>query len=160
MKKIIYIFVSAVLILMFNGCKQDNWIDWKLQNELWMLNNQNADGVETTRTGLQYKVLYQGNTSDARPNTNSTVIVRYKGTLINGAVFDETEGTQLAVASVVSGFAEGLKRMNAQADYILYIPWQLGYGSEGNDVSEGYAGFIPPYSALIFEVHLTSIIPN
>ena len=160
MKKYIPIFLSAFLILLFNGCTQDNWIDWKLQNELWMLNNKDADGVQTTRTGLQYKVLYQGNTSDARPTSSSTVIVRYKGTLINGAVFDETEGVSLSVSSVVSGFAEGLKLMNAQADYILYIPWQLGYGSDGNDVGEGYAGFIPPYSTLIFEIHLTSIIPN
>jgi FKBP-type peptidyl-prolyl cis-trans isomerase len=62
----------------------------------------------------------------------------------------------MQVSSVVSGFAEGLKKMNQFGEYEFYIPYYLGYGASGAG-SEGSESFIPPYSTLIFHVYLHSV---
>ncbi len=152
--------ILAVITLLFMGCKEDNWMDWKAQNEMWLRQNATKDSVQTTHTGLQYKVIYQGNTSLSRPGATSTVTVDYTGSLINGKVFDSAEGASFLVSQVVAGFAEGLKKMNQHGDYILYIPWELGYGEDGTEASEAAPAFIPPYSTLIFEVHLSDYYSN
>lgn len=144
--------------MVFCGCKVDNWMDWKLQNEMWLVQNAKQEGVQTTESGLQYKILYPGNTSDARPDNASTVLVSYKGWLINGYQFDASSGTSLAMASVVEGFAEGMKKIHAHGDIILYVPQDLGYGKDGSGTEGSLsAKFIPPYSTLIFEVHLDAV---
>lgn len=150
------LYLIAVLALFLTGCKQDNWIDWKLENELWLRQNLNEPGVRLSPTGsgLQYKVISQGNTTDARPNSTSYVIVDYKGTFINGKTFDSGENTSFNLSQVVEGFAEGLKLMNVHGDYVLFIPWELGYGDNEN---ESRPSSIPPYSTLIFEVHLSAV---
>ncbi len=152
--------ILAAITLLFIGCKEDNWMDWKAQNELWLRQNATQAGVQTTHTGLQYKVLYQGNTTVPRPGSTSTVVVDYSGSLINGKVFDSATSASFMVSQVVAGFAEGLKKMNENGDYILYIPWDLGYGEEGTEAAETAPAFIPPYSTLIFEVHLSSAYSN
>ncbi len=159
MKKILFT-VLCLSSFFFTSCKEDNWMDWKAQNEMWLRQNAQQAGVETSHTGLQYKVLYQGNIHDVKPGMMSTVMVDYKGTLINGKVFDEAKNASFLVSQVVAGFAEGLKKMNVHGDYILYIPWELGYGEEGTEAAETAPAFIPPYSTLIFEVHLSSSYTN
>ncbi len=150
------LLAAATVIL--TGCKQNNWLDWKVQNELFMENPTLLEPslpVYTTASGLKYQVESQGNTWDTKPGSTSLVTVDYAGYLINGSRFDG--GTaQLYVAQVVSGFAEGLKLMNVHSDYIFYIPWELGYGANDNEAAEGGIAYIPPYSALIFRVHLTA----
>ncbi len=154
------LIILAALTLMMVGCKEDQWMDWKAENEMWLRHNATQSGVQTTPTGLQYKVLYQGNPYDIKPGENSTVVVDYKGMLINGKTFDEATNSTFRVSQVVAGFAEGLKKMNIHGDYILYIPWELGYGEEGTEAAESAPAFIPPYSTLIFEVHLSSAYTN
>ncbi len=153
--------ILAALTLALVGCKEDNWMDWKAQNEMWLQQNATQAGVHTTHTGLQYKVVAQGLTGRPdKPGETSTVIVDYKGSLINGKVFDSAEGAEFGVSQVVAGFAEGLKKMNQHGDYILYIPWELGYGEDGTEAAETANAFIPPYSTLIFEVHLSDYYSN
>ena len=156
MKKLLYIL--PLVALMLCGCKEDNWMDWKRQNEIWLAENAKNDTVRVTDSGLQYKILYEGNPTDAKPDDASTVIVRYTGQLINGYLFDEAENAQLAMSGVVDGFAEGLKKIHAHGDIILYIPYDLGYGKDGSGVEGSLsAKFIPPYSTLIFQVHLSAV---
>ena len=151
--KIISLLLLSVLV---SSCKRDNWLDWKFQNELWLAQNAKQEGVVTTPTGLQYKCIEAGWDKSARPDDAKIVIIDYKGQLINNYVFDEADEASMQVSSVVSGFAEGLKKMNQFGEYEFYIPYYLGYGASGAG-SEGSESFIPPYSTLIFHVYLHSV---
>ena len=145
-----------LLIVLVSSCKRDNWLDWKFQNELWLAQNAKQEGVVTTPTGLQYKCIEAGWDKSARPDDAKIVIIDYRGQLINNYVFDEADEASMQVSSVVSGFAEGLKKMNQFGEYEFYIPYYLGYGASGAG-SEGSENFIPPYSTLIFHVYLHSV---
>ena len=145
-----------LLIVLVSSCKRDNWLDWKFQNELWLAQNAKQEGVVTTPTGLQYKCIEAGWDKSARPDDAKIVIIDYKGQLINNYVFDEADEASMQVSSVVSGFAEGLKKMNQFGEYEFYIPYYLGYGTSGAG-SEGSESFILPYSTLIFHVYLHSV---
>lgn len=155
-----------VMLIVFSvaSCKTDDWVDWKTQNEIWMAQNKQQEGVIETNTGLQYKVIYPGNTTDTRPVNGSTVVYDYKLYLIDGSLLQEATnfssycitGTE-TISGLIAGMVEGLKKMHVGADYILYVPWDLAYGEDGSG-TEGYTGFIPPYSTLIFEVHLSKVL--
>lgn len=150
----------CLLLLLLAACKQDNWIDWKLQNQMWLTNNQQKEGIQLSPSGsgLQYKMIYEGNPYDAKPSQSATVVVDYTGYLINGVVFEQGT-TTLTVSSLVKGLQEGLSLMHVLGDAVFYIPADLGYGSEAMG-SEGTSSYIPPYSTLIFEVHLSGILEN
>ena len=134
------IFTLLLVIVLVCGCKRDNWLDWKIENQLWLQENAKKAGVVTTPTGFQYKCIEAGWDKSARPDD----------------VFDSSEGYTSYVSNFVSGFAEGLKKMHQFGEYEFYIPYELGYGMEGTG-SEGSSSFIPPYSTLIFRVYLRSI---
>ena len=148
-----------LMIVALSGCKQNDWLDWKAQNELWLIENGKKEGVITTPTGLQYEIIQSGPDTGypLRPDDSKVVTIKYKGSLINGYQFDESQSYTAYTNSFVSGFTEGLKRMKQFDTYILYIPWNLGYGSKGNSVAEGNSSYIPPYTTLIFEVTLESV---
>lgn len=158
------VLLMLPLFLMY-GCKQDEWMDWKLENELWLRQNGQSDAVRTTPTGLQYRVLYQGNEYDAKPSNGSVVVMDYSLRLINGIEVDNSKGVSMTVtkydgttgSGLIDGFVEGLKRMNVGGDYVLYVPWELGYGKDGGAATEQSSSFIPPYSTLIFTIHLSSV---
>ena len=144
-------------LFLLTGCKEDNWMDWKVKNELWLKQNLlNDSSVIQTSSGLQYKILHKGNTTDAKPGKYSTVYIDYKGWLINGYVFDQAAYASLNLSSVVTGFCEGLQKIYPGGDIMLYIPYDLAYGEEGSG-SEGGSAFIPPYSTLVFEIHLCAV---
>lgn len=162
-----YIIIVALCAVLgaLSSCKQNDYLDWKALNEQWLVNNQKNDSsVVVTKTGLQYKQLNPSpNPTESRPNYNSTVIVDYKLYLITsyggyntGNLLQEGTNASFSMQNVVPGFSEGLHLMHVHDDYVLYIPYQLGYGSEGIG-TEGYFGFIPPYSTLIYEVHLKAM---
>lgn len=115
--------------------------------------NKNSKAVYTTPSGLQYKIIKKGN--GKRPSATSTVSVHYTGTLIDGTKFDSSldRGTplQFPLNQVIKGWQEGLQLMDEGSKYILYIPYNLGYG-------ESPVGSIPPGSTLIFEVELLEIV--
>jgi FKBP-type peptidyl-prolyl cis-trans isomerase FklB len=125
------------------------------EGEKFLAENKKKDGVKTTASGLQYKVLKEG--SGPSPKETDTVVVQYKGTLIDGTEFDSSykrnEPASFQVNRVVKGWIEALQLMKPGAKYQLVIPSSLAYGERG-------AGqLIGPNAALVFEVELLSIKP-
>ncbi|MFT5037671.1 MAG: FKBP-type peptidyl-prolyl cis-trans isomerase [Flavobacteriaceae bacterium] len=107
------------------------------------------EGVTTTASGLQYRVLTAG--SGPKPTVESTVEVHYAGRLLDGTEFDSSikrgVPAQFGVTQVIAGWTEGLQLMNEGSKWELYIPAGLAYGPGGT-------GPIGPNSTLIFEVEL------
>lgn len=118
----------------------------------FLADNAKAEGVQTTASGLQYKIVAEG--SGKSPTTTDTVRVRYKGTTIDGQVFDEQkEPIAFPLANIIPGWTEGLQLMKEGGKAILYIPSDLAYGEMG-------AGeLIKPNSVLIFEIELVEVVP-
>ncbi len=114
--------------------------------------NKNKPGVITTPSGLQYIVLKKGN--GPKPKMADKVTVNYKGTFINGKVFDSSykrrKPATLSVNGVIKGWTEALKMMRAGSKWKLFVPANLAYGTRGG-------GPIPPNKTLIFEIELLSI---
>lgn len=115
--------------------------------------NKGKEGVKTTPSGLQYKVLVEG--KGAIPADSSKVKVNYKGTLIDGTEFDSSysrnEPTTFTANQVIKGWTEALTMMPVGSKWELYIPQELAYGARD-------MGKIKPYSALVFEVELVDIV--
>lgn len=151
--KILSLLCAALLL---SGCKQNNWLDWKTQNELWLEQNAKREGVKTTHSGLQYECINPGWPQSARPDDSKFVTINYRGQLINGYQFDAADAYMGYVSSFVPGFSEGLKLMKEFGKYRFFIPYNLGYGVKGSG-TEGTSSHIPPYSTLIFEVELSSV---
>ena len=120
-------------------------------NEQFLAWNASQPGVQTTASGLQYKVLKEG--EGPHPTDADVALIKYKGTLRDGTVFDQNERAPLPVAQVVPGFSEGLKLMQKGGKYRLWIKPELGYGDRDT------GGQIPPNSVLVFDVDLLEFIP-
>lgn len=121
--------------------------------ETFLNENEKREDVNVTESGLQYRVIEEG--EGDKPEASSTVRVKYKGTFTNGYVFDQTTGNNVAefgVGGVISGFSEGLQLMTEGSKYELFIPPNLAYGSNPPSSS------IPPNAILIFEVELVEIL--
>lgn len=113
--------------------------------------NGKKEGVKTLPSGLQYKVIEEGQGNS--PVDTSFVTVHYSGTLIDGKVFDSSiergEPASFPVNGVIPGWTEALKLMKPGSKWVLYLPPELAYGETG---TRG----IEPNSVLIFEVQLIS----
>lgn len=154
MKKIFLFLLLGTLCL--SSCKQDNWLDWKTQNELWLEQNKKQPGVEISQTGLQYRIISDPNPTDARPSTGSYVYCDYTGRLINGVQFEGGTAAFTVGSTLIAGFAEGLKKIHCHGDIEIYIPYTLGYKDEEKG-TEGTSSYIPPYSTLIFTIHIKAV---
>lgn len=122
-------------------------------NELWLAQNRDKEGVKTTASGLQYKILRAG--TGAVPTDKDRVTVKYEGKMIDGTVFDSSykrtpQTSTFGCTQVIKGWTEALTMMPVGSKWELYIPQELGYGSR-------QAGQIKPYSTLIFTVELEGI---
>ena len=117
--------------------------------------NKKKEGVKTTATGLEYKVLKEGN--GPQPKATDTVTVDYKGTLIDGTEFDSSykrgQPATFPLNGVIKGWTEGLQLMKTGAKYQFFIPAELAYGQRAMGPD------IPANSTLIFEVDLKSVQP-
>ena len=124
----------------------------KQKGEKFLEANGKKDGIVTTESGLQYKIIEAGN--DVKPGPQDTVWVRYKGTLLDGTVFDEVaedaDPIRLTLNRVVAGWTEGLQLIGEGGKIQLFLPAELAYGEQGN---QG----IGPNNALIFDVELTKV---
>ena len=124
----------------------------KAAGEKFLAENAKKEGVKTTSSGLQYKIIKEGN--GAVPTDSSKVKVNYKGTLIDGTQFDSSydrkEPTTFRANQVIKGWTEALTMMPVGSKWELYIPQDLAYGARE-------AGQIKPFSTLIFEVELVGI---
>jgi FKBP-type peptidyl-prolyl cis-trans isomerase len=125
----------------------------KKEGEDFLAKNKEKEGVKTTASGLQYKVIKEG--SGRTPQATSTVSVHYKGTLLDGTEFDSSykrgQPAQFAVNQVIPGWTEALQLMKEGSKYELFIPSNIAYGERGA------GGAIQPNSTLIFEVELLKI---
>jgi FKBP-type peptidyl-prolyl cis-trans isomerase FklB len=125
----------------------------KEEGQAWLAENATKEGVVTLESGLQYKVLASGDGESAGPN--DTVKVNYRGTLIDGTVFDSSydrgQPAQFRVTGVIKGWTEALQLMKQGDKWQLFIPSDLAYG----DRPQGDK--IKPGSTLIFEVELLEV---
>lgn len=114
--------------------------------------NASKSGVQTTASGLQYKIIEEG--SGASPLETSTVTIHYTGRLVDGTVFDSSvesgEPIVYPVNGFIQGWVEGLQLMKAGGKMELYVPSNLGYGAQGA------GGAVPPNAVLIFVMELIS----
>lgn len=125
----------------------------KEAGEKYLAENAAKEGVVTLPSGLQYKVLTEGN--GRKPKATDTVKCHYEGMLIDGTLFDSSiqrgEPAEFPLQGVIAGWTEGLQLMQEGAKYRFFIPFALGYGERGAGQS------IPPYSALVFDVELIEV---
>ena len=126
------------------------------EGEKFLAENKAKPGVKTTASGLQYKMEKEGNGTP--PKETDTVVVNYRGTLIDGTEFDSSykrgEPATFPVNRVIKGWTEALQLMKPGAKYQLVIPSDLAYGPGGT------GGDIGPNATLIFEVELMSVKPG
>ena len=122
------------------------------EGQKFLAENKGKEGVQTTASGLQYKVLTMGD--GAKPVATDTVKVHYSGKLLDGTEFDSSyarnEPISFALNRVIPGWTEGVQLMPIGSKFVFYIDPELGYG-------EGGGGPIPPNSTLVFEVELLDI---
>jgi FKBP-type peptidyl-prolyl cis-trans isomerase len=123
------------------------------EGEKFLAENKTKEGVKTTDSGLQYKVLKEGEGSS--PKVGDTVTVHYRGTFVDGTEFDSSyqrgEPATFPLTGVIPGWTEALQLMKKGSKWELYIPADLAYGERGA------GNRIPPNSTLIFEVELLSM---
>ncbi len=124
------------------------------EGRVFLENNGKRAEVVTTKSGLQYEVLKEGN--GKHPKATDQVRCHYEGTLLDGTVFDSSykrnEPAVFGLNQVIAGWTEGVQLMGEGAKYRFYIPYLLAYGERGAGAS------IPPYSTLIFDVELLEVL--
>ncbi|WP_339825250.1 FKBP-type peptidyl-prolyl cis-trans isomerase [uncultured Parasphingorhabdus sp.] len=144
----VFLVVAAALLLAYTGTQKV--VVNGASNEQFLAANADEDGVETTASGLQYKVIRPG--EGASPTATDTALVKYEGRLRDGTIFDANEQTPMPVGGVVPGFSEALQLMQKGGEYRIWIPSELAYG----EASPGPE--LPANSLLIFDVTLLDFI--
>jgi FKBP-type peptidyl-prolyl cis-trans isomerase FklB len=127
----------------------------KIEGEAFLKENATKSGVVTLPSGLQYKILTEG--TGAKPTSNDTVTVNYRGKLVDGTEFDSSfsrnQPATFALNRVIKGWTEGIQQMKTGSKCELYLPSNLAYGENGSGMK------IAPNATLIFEVELLAIKP-
>jgi len=124
----------------------------KVESAKFLEDNKKVEGVQTTASGLQYKVITSG--KGKSPVATDKVTVHYTGKFVDGKVFDSSTGRDpitFEVGGVIAGWTEALQLMHEGDKWMIYLPYNIAYGErgQGND--------IPPYATLIFEVELIKV---
>lgn len=126
----------------------------KAEGDAFLAENAKKEGVKSTPSGLQYKVLTEGD--GAMPAATDTVKVHYTGTFIDGKKFDSSvdrgEPATFGVDQVIPGWTEALQLMKVGSKWQLAIPSDLAYGPQGRGAQ------MPPNSVLLFDVELLEIV--
>lgn len=125
----------------------------KAAGDAYMAQNAKKQGVKTLNSGIQYEPLKAG--QGASPTLTDTVTINYKGTLLDGTVFDSTEGKSpmtFPVGEFIEGWKQALQLMKVGDKWRVVIPPELAYGESGTP-----GGPIPPNATLIFEIELLGI---
>ncbi|MEG1615983.1 MAG: FKBP-type peptidyl-prolyl cis-trans isomerase [Bacteroidales bacterium] len=125
---------------------------WKEANQKFLEENGKNEDVLELPCGVQYKVILKG--TGKTPAAKSTVQVHYRGEMIDGTEFDNSFKRKrpevFRVNEVIDGWQEALKEMPCGSRWMIYIPYEMGYGTRA-------CGNIRPYSTLIFEVELQGV---
>ncbi len=149
------IYTQATIEKVKEQALEKKYADYKAENEKFLADNKGKEGVKTTPSGLQYKVLTEG--TGEIPADTCKVKVNYKGTLIDGTEFDSSykrnAPSTFRANQVIKGWTEALTMMPVGSKWELYIPQELAYGARET-------GKIKPFSTLIFEVELLGIEPE
>jgi FKBP-type peptidyl-prolyl cis-trans isomerase FklB len=136
--------------------RQEKGAKNKQEGEAFLQENKSKPDIKTTASGLQYKVLSEG--QGEIPKATDRVTVHYRGTLIDGSEFDSSyrrgQPTSFAVNGVIKGWTEALQMMKVGSKWQLFIPSDLAYGESGQPPNIG------PNSVLIFEVELIGVQPG
>lgn len=128
--------------------------------EFFLKSNARAEGVTTTPSGLQYKVVASGPADGPTPDINDLVSLYYEGSLTDGTVFDSAfdRGQPLITAPegmnggpIIPGWTEVLQLMRPGDEWIVYLPPELGYGARGA------GGVIPPHAVLVFRLKVLDV---
>lgn len=167
-KVIVTAIVTAVGVFSLAGCgnKQDNKkeiaavpeANYDLSaesNAKFLKDNAAKKGVTTLPSGLQYRVIKSGNGKSPH-GPEDLVTVTYKGWLINGKVFDQTQPGQTAqfpAGHLIQGWVEALRLMKEGDEWELVIPSELAYGEQGAGSD------IPPNQVLVFDMQLIQVAP-
>lgn len=126
----------------------------KKEGEAFLAKNARKDGVVVTDSGLQYRVITEGD-GGYKPTENDEVTVHYQGTFVDGTEFDSThernEPYSVKVKQLIDGWSEALQMMSEGARWELYIPAEIAYGERGS------GEYVGPNATLIFEVELLEI---
>jgi FKBP-type peptidyl-prolyl cis-trans isomerase FklB len=128
--------------------------------DAFLVQNAKREGVQTTPSGLQYRVLKEG--EGASPTIGDTVRCNYRGTLMDGTEFDNSAQSggpaefqlRQGPGGLIQGWVEALQKMKAGDKWQLFVPPALAYGAE----SPGPP--IEPNSLLVFEIELVEIVPQ
>ena len=134
-----------------DACPQRDQASWAKMH-VFLEANKLKEGVKVTESGLQYRVLQSGKETGRKPTWASTVQVRYRGTLIDGTVFDETktEPAEFEAGGVIKGWQEALVAMREGDKWETVVPSDLAYGCKGKSS-------IKPDQVLVFEIELLKI---
>lgn len=146
----------AIILTIFIGCNDNDsandTIDYKVKNEqdITAYVSENNLNAQKSDSGLYYVINEEG--TGVRPSSNSNVTVAYKGTFINGSVFDQSNanGISFNLQQVIKGWTEGITYFKEGGSGLLLVPAHLGYGNSNTNS-------IPGGSVLIFEVKLISV---
>jgi len=132
---------------------QEQAVENARESKEFLEKNKTKEGVKTTKSGLQYKVLREGN--GVFPGPKDFVTANYRGTLIDGKEFDSTyakgEPARVQVNRAIKGWTEALPMMKTGAKWELYVPPDLGYGKAG------FGRKIPPNKVLVYEIELIAV---
>jgi len=146
--------INEILNKYFEGLHRVSQERNQVAGEAFLAENSRKPGVVTLPSGLQYQILTEGN--GPKPQATDKVNCHYHGTLIDGSVFDSSvqRGTPATfpVNGVIQGWVEALQLMPVGSKWKLFIPSQLAYGDRGAGDQIG------PFTTLVFEVELLSIV--
>jgi len=173
MKNLLYFLIISTIIVSFSACNKNDSLDaWRVANTnaydaITKDPNYQALQTETGPSGVYYKVIQSG-TGTEYPLQTSKVKVFYKGTYYDGTVFDSGTGDSeaptefsLSGQSLIRGFSFTLQNMVVGDKWEICIPYFLGYGATGYQVTDPYTYItqtvIKGYTTLIFTVELVSI---
>jgi len=156
----IFIFLAVIMMSMTSCFKSDDSLSFAEQaeknakaGEEFLAENANQKGVYVLDSGLQYKIIKDG--EGKMPDGNATVVCHYEGTFLNGKVFDSSiqrgKPATFTVKGVIAGWTEALQLMKVGSKWQLFIPSNLAYGDYG------IRGSIGPKETLIFDVELIDI---
>lgn len=125
------------------------------QGNAFLEKNKEVEGVIVTDSGLQYKIITDGGSNEASPTASDTVVVHYKGTLMDGTEFDSSysrgEPATFALGSIIPGWKEVLQMMKPGDKWAVVLPSEIAYGENGAGKTIG------PNEVLLFDIELLEV---
>ncbi len=131
----------------------ETYLPNRLAGEAFLAKMAKEPGVMALEQGVLYKVIKTGANDSKHPTLDNTVKIAYKGSTIEGEVFDESEVSEFLLSQLIEGWQIALPKMTVGSKWTIYLPYEVAYGKRGSLPS------IKPYSVLIFEIELLDILP-